>query len=209
MFRCPVAVEYGARDAGNMANECPHGGLHIPAEGVVLETIAVAPDGLGEIVATNCHRPAMPLIRYRTGDLGELTDERCRCGRSLPLLKRIEGRRTDFLVAPDGRILHALALIYVLREMERVREFQIVQEDVDSIVALVVAAPGWSRDDDDNVQRAVRARIGADVGVRVETVAAIPRTQSGKFRYVVSRVADDFIHRVLSNRRPAVEGACS
>jgi len=209
VFGCPVAVEYGARDAGNMANECPHGGLHIPAEGVVLETIAVAPDGLGEIVATNCHRPAMPLIRYRTGDLGELTDERCRCGRSLPSLKRIEGRRTDFLVAPDGRILHALALIYVLREMERVREFQIVQEDVDSIVALVVAAPGWSRDDDDNVQRAVRARIGADVDVRVETVAAIPRTQSGKFRYVVSRVADDFIHRVLSNRRPAVEGACS
>src|SRR5262249_29647788 len=139
VFGCPVAVEYGARDAGNMANECPHGGLHIPAEGVVLETDAVAPDGLGEILATNCHRPAMPLIRYRTGDLGELTDERCRCGRSLPLLKRVEGRRTDFVVAPDGRIVHALALIYVLREMARVREFQIVQEDVDTVVVTLVA----------------------------------------------------------------------
>ena len=205
VFGCPVAVEYGARDAGNMGNECPHGGLHIPAEGVVLETDAVTADGLGEILVTNCHRPAMPLIRYRTGDLGELTDERCRCGRSLPLLKRVEGRRTDFLVAPDGRIVHALALIYVLREMERVREFQIVQEDVDAIVVLVVAAPGWSHDDDEHVQRALAARLGAAVGVRVETVEAIPRTASGKFRYVVSRVADDFIHDVLRSRRPAVE----
>ena len=108
-------------------------------------------------------------------------------------------------MAPDGRIVHALALIYVLREMERVREFQIVQEDVDAIVVLVVAAPGWSHDDDEHVQRALAARLGAAVGVRVETVEAIPRTASGKFRYVVSRVADDFIHDVLRSRRPAVE----
>jgi len=113
------------------------------------------------------------------------------------------------VVAPDGRIVHALALIYVLREMARVREFQIVQEDVDTVVVTVVAAPGWSRDDETDVRQALRTRLGPDVEVRVETVAAIPRTQSGKFRYVVSRVADDFIRDVLSHRRPAVAEVCS
>jgi len=209
VFGCPVAIEYGARDGGNMANECPHGGLHIPAEGVVLETDAITSDGLGEIVVTNCHRPAMPLIRYRTGDIGELADERCPCGRSLPLLKRVEGRRTDFLVAPNGRILHALALIYALREMERVREFQIVQDELDSVVVFVVAMPAWSRDDDEHVRRAVQARLGTEVRVKVETVETIPRTTSGKFRYVVSRVADGVIHDVLGSRRPAMAGARS
>ncbi len=96
-------------------------------------------------------------------------------------------------------------MIYVLREMERVREFQIVQEDVDRIVVLVVAAPGWSQADDEHVKIALGARLGAGVRVRVETVAAIPRTASGKFRYVVSRVADEFIRHVLQSRRPAVQ----
>ncbi len=142
-----MGIEYGARDAGSLADECPQRGLHIEAESVLLETEGRTPDGLGEILVTNLYSPAMPIIRYRTGDMGELDEGACRCGRSLPLLKRVEGRRTDFLVTPSGRILHALAIIYVLREVAALKEFQVIQETVDRIRVIVVPEPGFSDQD--------------------------------------------------------------
>ena len=64
----------------------------------------------------------MPIIRYRTGDMAQLGTENCLCGRGLPLLKKVEGRQTDFIVTPDKRVIHALAVIYVLRECPRDQE---------------------------------------------------------------------------------------
>src|SRR5206468_888973 len=120
-------IEYGARDAGMVANECPDGGLHIPAEMVHVEVECPGADGLGEILVTDLMAVPMPLIRYRTGDMGELDARPCSCGRSLPLLKRVEGRRTDFLVSPDGRVVHTLFVCYIIREVEQVRDFHVVR----------------------------------------------------------------------------------
>src|SRR6185437_1041049 len=86
VFNCAVAMEYGARDAGLLANECPNGGFHIPAEGVLIEIDAPDSTGLGEIVVTNLYSKAMPIIRYRTGDVGRLLGGACSCGRGLPRL---------------------------------------------------------------------------------------------------------------------------
>ena len=80
VFGARVAVEYGARDAGVLASECPSGRLHIPAEGILLEVEEAGPDGLGEIVVTNLLSAAMPIIRYRIGDMGELDRARALAG---------------------------------------------------------------------------------------------------------------------------------
>ena len=77
-------------------------GFYIPAEGILLEVDEAGPDGLGEIVVTNPVSAAMPIIRYRIGDMGELDSSACPCGRTLPCLKRLEGRRIDFLVTRRG-----------------------------------------------------------------------------------------------------------
>src|SRR5688572_17544478 len=69
VFQCPVSVEYGARDAGLIALQCPSGGLHIPSEGMLVEIDGAAADGSVEIVITNLYSFAMPIIRYRTGDV--------------------------------------------------------------------------------------------------------------------------------------------
>ena len=189
VFGAKVAVEYGARDAGLMANECPNGGLHVPAEGMVVEIDRSGKDAAGEIVVTSLFSRAMPIIRYRTGDVGELETESCSCGRGLPLLKKVEGRQTDFLVAADGRLLHALSIIYILREMDVVREFQVVQETRDRIVVRVVAEASFSKGDESSIVRKVRQLLGDNVDVIVDMVAEIPRLPSGKFRYVTSHVA--------------------
>jgi len=74
-------------------------------------------DASGEIVVTHLATSDFPFIRYRTGDVGTLSSERCACGRGLPLLKEIQGRSTDFVVVADGTLLHGLSLIYILRDI--------------------------------------------------------------------------------------------
>ncbi len=198
VFDCPVAVEYGARDAGHLADECPHGRLHIPAEAILLETEGQTTDGLGEILVTNLYSRAMPIIRYRTGDMGELDGGDCPCGRSLPLLKRVEGRRTDFLVTPRGRIIHALGAIYVLREVPTVREFQVIQQATDRVRVDVVPEPAFSDQDAAVIERRLRTLMGEEVAVSVQLTDQIRRAPSGKFRYVISEIADGYLEGILS-----------
>lgn len=198
VFRCPVAVEYGARDAGNLADECPHGRLHIPAESTIMETDGHTADGLGEILVTNLYSPAMPIIRYRTGDMGELDEGQCACGRTLPLLKRVEGRRTDFLVTPTGRILHALGVIYVLREIGTIKEFQVVQEALDRVRVEVVPEVTFSDGDRAVIERRIQTLMGQEVKVLVHVTEHIVRPPSGKFRYVISHVAEAHLERILA-----------
>jgi phenylacetate-CoA ligase len=121
VFGCPVANGYGGRDAGFIAHQCPHGGMHITAEDIIVEIVdregrVLPPGQAGEIVVTHLATRDFPFIRYRTGDVAVLDDARCACGRGLPMLKEIQGRSTDFVVAADGTVMHGLALIYVLRD---------------------------------------------------------------------------------------------
>ncbi len=200
VFECPVAVEYGARDAGLLATECPKGGLHVPAEGIVIEIEGEGADGSGEVLVTNLFTPAMPIIRYRTGDIGQLDHRACPCGRSLPLLKSVEGRRTDFLVTPSGRVLHALSVIYILREMASVKAFQVIQEAPAQVIVRVVPEGGFGAAERAHVVERMQRLLGGDMEVRVEIVDAIPTTPSGKFRYVISRVAEADLGAKASSR---------
>jgi phenylacetate-CoA ligase len=190
-FGCPAAVEYGCRDGGLAALECPEGGLHIAAEHMVVEIADPDAEGRGEIVLTNLDSRALPIIRYRTGDIGSLDGTPCPCGRGLPRLGAVEGRRTDFLVTPRGRVLHALSVIYPLREMTAIREFRVVQESIDRVVVRVVPERPLGAVGRADLARPLEALLGPDVRVEVEEVAAIPRTASGKFRYVESRITGD------------------
>jgi phenylacetate-CoA ligase len=202
-FRCRVATEYGARDGGLIANECPARGLHIPIEGMHVEILGDRGDGVGEIVVTVLDSFAFPIIRYRTGDLGSLTEDVCPCGRTLPRLRAVEGRRTDFLVTPDGRCVHALAIIYPLRESPRLRQFRVVQDTVDHVTVMVVTEPSFSTVDEGLLRRRIGAALGDGVAIDVMRVEEIDPTPSGKFRYVTSRVADAYIETMLAQGRPA------
>ncbi|MCO6439773.1 MAG: phenylacetate--CoA ligase family protein [Nitrococcus mobilis] len=194
VFGCRVANGYGGRDAGFIAHECPQGGMHLSAEDVVVETVdargAPVPTGRpGEIVVTHMATGEFPFIRYRTGDVGILGVADCPCGRGLPVLREIHGRTTDFVVAADGTIMHGLALIYTVRALPGVHMFKIVQESRDLVRVLVVPTGDLTQDIAETIRSGCRARLGSQVDVRVERVDAIPPERSGKYRYVVSRIA--------------------
>jgi phenylacetate-CoA ligase len=194
VFGCPVANGYGGRDAGFIAHQCPEGGMHITAEDIVVELVdaegrAVPTGQPGEIVVTHLATREFPFIRYRTGDVAVLDDQRCRCGRGLPMLKEIQGRTTDFVVATDGTVLHGLALIYILRDMAGVKGFKVIQDDLHHTTVLLVADAQFPADGERTIVEGFRRRLGAAVQVQVQRVASIPPEKSGKFRYIVSHVA--------------------
>ena len=192
-FACRVANGYGGRDAGFIAHECPAGSMHITAEDIIVEIVDeqgnVQPAGIsGEIVVTHMATSDFPFIRYRTGDIGMLGNPPCSCGRGLPLLKEIQGRSTDFVIASDGTVMHGLALIYILRDLPAVRTFKIIQESLNLTRVQVVANPSFGITDETTIREGLQARLGNDVEIDIQLLAEIPPEKSGKHRYVVSQV---------------------
>lgn len=193
-FGCAVANGYGGRDAGFIAHECPQGGMHISAEDIVVEIVnpagEVVPGGeSGEIVVTHLATREFPFIRYRTGDIGLLRNDRCACGRGLPMLDKIEGRSTDFVVAEDGTVMHGLALIYILRDLPEITSFKIIQESRQQVRVQIVPALPLTAAIEARIRDGFHARLGKGVDVRIEPVHEIPPEQSGKLRYVVSHAS--------------------
>ena len=194
LFRCPVANGYGGRDAGFIAHECPSGNMHITAEDIVVEIIDEAgrvlpPGQSGEIVVTHLATRDYPFIRYRTGDIGTLGEEACPCGRGLLILKDIQGRSTDFVVAQDGTVMHGLALIYVLRDIPGVARFKIVQESLDLTRVWVESNAEFdSSISRETITAGLKARLGQTVEVDVQMVEMLPAEKSGKHRYVSSKI---------------------
>lgn len=193
-FACPVANGYGGRDAGFIAHACPAGAMHVTDEDILIEI--VDPEGCpmaageqGEIVVTHFATGDFPFIRYRTGDVGALGAGQCACGRGLQVLDRLEGRATDFVVASDGTVMHGLALIYVIRDLDGIRRFKIAQESLEHTRVLVEPGPGYGEEVARRITSGLKERLGTDVCIDVETVARMPVEASGKFRYVVSKVA--------------------
>lgn len=194
VFGCPTANGYGGRDAGFIAHQCPEGGMHITAEDVIVEIVdregnPLPPGESGEVVVTHMATRDFPFVRYRTGDIAVLDPDDCPCGRGLPLLKEVQGRTTDFIVASDGTLMHGLSLIYAVRDVPGVAAFKIIQESLELTRILVVPDDRFDEPAAARIRRDAEARLGGTARVVVETVENIPRERSGKYRYVVSHVA--------------------
>lgn len=190
VFGVPVSVEYGARDAGLMALESPDGVLLQTSETHIVEVLDDAGDPVeeGEAVITSLVSEAQPFIRYRTGDIVRRSGRSDPGGRGLAVLDAVVGRQTDFIVAADGRIMHALAVIYVLRAIPGVGQFKIIQHAVDRLEVQVVPDSQWSDAAGHAVEAGLHARLGASCRIELRLLDAIMPEKSGKHRYVISHV---------------------
>ena len=192
VFGRPVFDRYGNREAGAIAAECPsHAGLHVNDSDFHIEILS--PDPLrepGPLLVTYFRNRAMPLIRYDTGDLGLLAPGgACGCGRHTMRLARVVGRQSDTLRTRAGRLIHGEYFTHLLYGQEAVREFQFVQDSLDDYRLVLVADPVRCRDREAEWCARIRAEVGAEARVRVEYVAAIPLTASGKRKFTISHLS--------------------
>lgn len=190
-FGCEVFDFYGQSERVCFAMECPeHTGLHLAPEYGITELADPGWDagGLREVVATGLNNWAMPLVRYRTGDLVEpLTDE-CPCGRKMPLLGPIEVRVGGAILLPDGRFLPWVLLNLSVYGLAEVRKTQFVQESIDRLVVRIVPGDRFTGSDRETLIANIKRYVGEDVRVDLELVEDIPREKSGKYRFVISKV---------------------
>jgi len=189
----PVVDCYGSREGGFVCHECREGKYHVIDSNYIIEYLKDGKDvgtgEEGEIVLTHLDAWGMPFIRYRTGDVAQPGKQGCACGRTWSIIQNIQGRTTDFIVTPDGRWQHALSVIYVVRDIEGVDEFKILQHKVDDVeVLLKIHENLYPEDGEQRIIKGIKKRMGDSVNVRVTMADSIPRDASGKFRYVVSKV---------------------
>jgi len=196
-FNCRVSSWYGHTEQAVLGGDCEFSLCYhlFPQYGVAEllgrddEPVADE-DGVGEIVATGFTNYAMPLIRYRTMDLGVHTNQTCECGRSYPLLKRVEGRTQDFVVGRDGRLISLTGLIsgQHFRVLAQIKDMQIVQEKNGEATILIVKGREYSQKNEQEMVERIRRITDDQIHVTCEYVGEIPRTRIGKRLFLVQKL---------------------
>jgi phenylacetate-CoA ligase len=193
-FACRVFDYFGAAERVLFAGECPAGsGMHCFTGYGVCEVTdeegrPVPVGGTGHLTVTGLHNCAMPLIRYRIGDVSGIRKEPCACGRTLPLLQPVTTKAEDIVVTPEGRLISPSVLTHPFKPMKNILASQIVQEAPDRLVIRLVRRAAYTEADSEILLREFRRRLGPTIQLRIDFVETIPRGPGGKLRWVISKV---------------------
>jgi phenylacetate-CoA ligase len=186
-FGCRVFDHYGQFERVAAIATCERGRYHLLTDYSFVELLP-ADDGLFELVGTGFNNLAMPLVRYRCGDLVRPApaSERCACGRAFPLIEGIIGRMDDVVKTSDGRSVGRLH--HIFNGVEGILEAQIRQDRLDAVTILVVPAAGYDGRTENMLLARTRARLGERMAIEIRPVESIPRTRNGKFQLAVCNI---------------------
>jgi phenylacetate-CoA ligase len=187
-FGCRTYSWYGQTEKVALAGQCEYSrDYHLFSEYGYTElvdecgNVICEPGQPGEIVATGFVNYAMPLIRYRTGDMGEYAGGVCRCGRPYRRLSRLVGRRAaEYLVGRDNEKIPLAAINTQISEFRNVRQAQFVQTRPGRFRLNILATPGVSAEDAEAIRRALVAQMAGRAEVEVALVSDLVRTARGK-----------------------------
>lgn len=195
VFGCKVFDTYGLEERSAAAGQCPKGNLHADAEYGIVRVMdgekALPNGGEGEFICTGLHSYAMPLLNYRSNDIGTFSTEECPCGRGLPVIKSVTGRVEDMIVTPEGRYVAGSGLSVAFKYSMGIRLSQIVQEDINEMTVKIVRSDSYNEDDRLTLLRNLRDRVGDVIKINIEYVDDIPLTKAGKLKFVISKVPVD------------------
>jgi phenylacetate-CoA ligase len=186
-----VVDSYSSEELGYIALQCPdceH--YHVQSENLIVEVLDEAgapcgPGDIGQVVVSTLHNFAMPLLRYASGDYAEI-GEPCRCGRGLPVLRRIAGRQRNMLLRPDGVRHWPSFPSEAWREIAPVAQIQLVQDAADHVTARVVAPREIAAEEQARFIAALQDCLGWPFRITLTRVDAIARGAGGKYEDFVS-----------------------
>ena len=187
-FSCTVFNQYGSREVPNIGLQCAQDSFHIFSDLVKLESIPV--DGGHRLLVTSLTNRVMPLIRYELGDLGRLQDGQCSCGSPFPMMALDVCRKNDLIVTPAGHKVYPSYFVHLLDGLSGIEQFQFVQTGPGSIVLRLCATQAVVVLVEQALKSRLQTDLGSDLTFRVERVEAIPRSQSGKHRFVIGIPAE-------------------
>ena len=173
-------------------------GLHVNEDHFLAEAVEEAsgepvPDGTpGELVFTTVTREALPLLRYRTGDVASLRRGTCVCGRTLVKMSKVSGRRDDMLVLRGVNVYPSEVERVLLTEPGISVDYLLVLDERDAAGRLIACCEYITRDGADvpapspgELAHRLRGELGVSIAVRVLPAGTVPRSEVGKAVRVV------------------------
>lgn len=190
---CPLIDQYASSEGAPFITQCKAGSLHINPLTGVFEVVDknMQPAEKGELLVTSFTTHGTPLIRYRIGDSLELEEKSyiCPCGSSFPVVKRIDGRTSDYIWSPTNGRVNLGNISNCTKDVEGIICFQVVQEVENKVFVKVVSTSLFNKFQKQKFKNSLQQRLGEIMEVEIITVDSIPRERSGKFRIVKNTLA--------------------
>lgn len=192
-FQCPVFDQYGCAEMAVMAYQQKDGRYFIPPQYSIAEVLddddkPVKPGESGHLVCTGLLNHAMPLIRYRIGDIVKTSKDQVEGYPFIMFLDSIEGRNDDVIIASSGFRVGRLDPVF--KGVTGVSETQIVQKSYSLLKVNLVVSSGYTHETEEQIRGALQDRLGAKMNIIFEYLDHIPREQNGKFKAVKSELKD-------------------
>jgi phenylacetate-coenzyme A ligase PaaK-like adenylate-forming protein len=195
LFNISVADCYSSEEFGSIALSCPVSGMyHVMSESVLAEVLdpqgrPCRPGEIGRVTVTALHNYATPLVRYDIGDMAEVVAS-CPCGRGLPTWRRIHGRERNLILMPNGDRVWPVLGFRLCRDVAPVLQYQLVQEDRETVEARLVVARPLSATEEDGLRALFHEWIGYPFALRFAYFEGrIPTGPTGKFEEFVCNVS--------------------
>ncbi|HPV05772.1 MAG: hypothetical protein WBH90_11570 [Aggregatilineales bacterium] len=194
-FQTRVFDTYGCAEGLQIAAQCGcSSGYHIHELDVIVEYLddngqPVQAGEPGNVVITRLHPGPTPLIRYFVGDIAvSAKGQVCGCKRNLELLASVQGRNADVVLTPSGNRLIVHFFTGILEHFIEIRAFQVVQENIDSMLIRVVPQASYSEETTVRVVKALQQHGADDIDIRVELAETLPLSPTGKHRFIISQL---------------------
>ncbi len=186
VFQCSVKDWYGQSERVAALVRCRYGHYHEPDHYSFVEYLPFQ-DNTYEIVGTTLHNKVMPIVRYNTHDLVEISPKPCPCGDPGRNVLRIYGRGIDYIEVPNGKLFET-SLAFLFKGISHVTEAQIIQKQNKEIIIRVVQDKGFSNEDERAMIEHICGFIPRGL-FEIEYSERIERDARGKFRYVINEGA--------------------
>ncbi len=184
---------YGMSEAVANFSECPNGNLHVDEDFAAVEFIP-NDDRCGyRVIGTNFTNSATPLLRYDIGDVADVCDVLCDCGLPGRVVRRIDGRKEDYVILSDGTLLGRMD--HIFKDMVSIREAQIHQSAPGEVTVRIVQNERFSAGDEAALRGEFAKRAGDKLCVTIKYSDRIERTHTGKLRFVTSSIRQGQLSR--------------
>jgi phenylacetate-CoA ligase len=188
IFNCDVYDGYGLNDGGISTYELPdHTGMRIDTERAVLEVVdengKQLTHGTGRILATSLYNEAFPFLRYDTGDIGTIKIK----PDGTHILTEVIGRQDQMLQTPEGKFIHGTFFDILLRELDGIKQFQVIQTDLNNLVIRLVREEKFNKTQLDMILKTIRDYSKSWL-VHFDFVKEIELTEAGKYKYVINLI---------------------
>lgn len=190
-FNVTPLSRYTTEELGVLGMECPEQqNLHLNNINFIIEILdknnkPVKPGEQGEIVVTDLHSYAMPLIRYKTGDLAVLGQGTCKCGLDTPYLETILGRELESIYTPNGKKIESMVLNGQMRDVSGIRQFQFIQTGKSEYMLNIVKLAKTINETE--ITNRYKKILGQEANIVFNYVDDIPPLKSGKRPYIIQK----------------------